>query len=160
MKKIAVFPGSFSPFTLGHKSIVVRTLPLFDKLIIAIGINSNKTNNFPTEKNQKWIQSLFSNETKIEVLSYYGLTVDFCKEQNSKYIVRGVRDEKDFEFEKKVAQNNKELNSGIETLLITTLPKYSHISSTIVRDIMLNKGDISKLIPNHSEIREHFSIGN
>ena len=160
MKKIAIFPGSFSTFTLGHKSIVERTLPLFDKLIIAIGINSNKTNNFPTEKNQKWIQSLFSNETKIEVLSYYGLTVDFCKEQNSKYIVRGVRDEKDFEFEKKVAQNNKELNSGIETLLITTLPKYSHISSTIVRDIMLNKGDISKLIPNHSEIREHFSIGN
>jgi pantetheine-phosphate adenylyltransferase len=144
---------------LGHKSIVERILPLFDKLIIAIGINSNKTNNFPTEKNQKWIQSLFSNETKIEVLTYDGLTVDFCKEQNSKYIVRGVRDEKDFEFEKKVAQNNKELNSEIETLLITTLPKYSHISSTIVRDIMLNKGDISKLIPNHSEIREHFSIG-
>ena len=158
MKKIAVFPGSFSPFTLGHKSIVERTLPLFDKLIIAIGINSNKTNNFPTEKNQKWIQLLFSNETKIEVLTYDGLTVDFCKEQNSKYIVRGVRDEKDFEFEKKVAQNNKELNSEIETLLITTLPKYSHISSTIVRDIMLNKGDISKLIPNNSEIREHFSI--
>ena len=158
MKKIAVFPGSFSPFTLGHKSIVERTLPLFDKLIIAIGINSNKTNNFPTEKNQKWIQLLFSNETKIEVLTYDGLTVDFCKEQNSKYIVRGVRDEKDFEFEKKVAQNNKELNSEIETLLITTLPKYSHISSTIVRDIMLNKGDVSKLIPNNSEIREHFSI--
>ena len=160
MKKIAVFPGSFSPFTLGHKSIVERILPLFDKLIIAIGINSNKTNNFPTEKNQKWIQLLFSNETKIEVLTYDGLTVDFCKEQNSKYIVRGVRDEKDFEFEKKVAQNNKELNSEIETLLITTLPKYSHISSTIVRDIMLNKGDVSKFIPNHSEIREHFSIGN
>ncbi len=160
MKKIAVFPGSFSPFTLGHKSIVERTLPLFDKLIIAIGINSNKSNNFPTEKNQMWIQSLFANETKIEVLTYSGLTVDFCKEKNSKYIVRGVRDEKDFEFEKKVAQNNKELNSEIETLLITTLPKYSHISSTIVRDIMLNKGDISKLIPNHSEIRKHFSSGN
>ena len=160
MKKIAVFPGSFSPFTLGHKSIVERTLPLFDKLIIAIGINSNKTNKFDSEKNQKWIQSLFANETKIEVLTYYGLTVDFCKNQKSKYIVRGVRDEKDFEFEKKVAQNNKELNSEIETLLITTLPKYSHISSTIVRDIMLNKGDVSKLIPNHSEIREHFSIGN
>lgn len=160
MKKIAVFPGSFSPFTLGHKSIVERTLPLFDKLIIAIGINSNKSNNFPTEKNQMWIQSLFANETKIEVLTYSGLTVDFCKEKNSKYIVRGVRDEKDFEFEKKVAQNNKELNSEIETLLITTLPKYSHISSTIVRDIMLNKGDISKLIPNHSEIRKHFLLGN
>ena len=160
MKKIAVFPGSFSPFTLGHKSIVERTLPLFDKLIIAIGINSNKTNRFDSEKNQKWIQSLFANENKIEVLTYEGLTVDFCKNQNSKYIVRGVRDEKDFEFEKKVAQNNKELNIEIETLLITTLPKYSHISSTIVRDIMLNKGDVSKLIPNHSEIREYFSIGN
>jgi pantetheine-phosphate adenylyltransferase len=160
MKKIAVFPGSFSPFTFGHKSIVERILPLFDKLIIAIGINSNKTNKFDSKKNQKWIQTLFANETKIEVLTYYGLTVDFCKNQNSKYIVRGVRDEKDFEFEKKVAQNNKELNSEIETLLITTLPKYSHISSTIVRDIMKNKGDISKLIPNHSEIREHFSSGN
>ena len=160
MKKIAVFPGSFSPFTLGHKSIVERTLPLFDKLIIAIGINSSKTNKFDSEKNQKWIQSLFASENKIEVLTYEGLTVDFCKNQNSKYIVRGVRDEKDFEFEKKVAQNNKELNSEIETLLITTLPKYSHISSTIVRDIMKNKGDISKLIPNHSEIREHFSSGN
>ena len=156
MKKIAVFPGSFSPFTLGHKSIVERTLPLFDKLIIAIGINSNKTNNFDSEKNQKWIQSLFANETKIEVLAYEGLTVDFCKNQNSKYIVRGVRDEKDFEFEKKVAQNNKELNSEIETLLITTLPKYSHISSTIVRDIMKNKGDLSKLVPNHSNIQEFF----
>ena len=160
MKKIAVFPGSFSPFTFGHKSIVERTLPLFDKIIIAIGINSNKTNKFDSKKNQKWIQTLFANETKIEVLTYEGLTVDFCKNQNSKYIVRGVRDEKDFEFEKKVAQNNKELNSEIETLLITTLPKYSHISSTIVRDIMKNKGDISKLIPNHSEIREHFSSGN
>ena len=156
MKKIAVFPGSFSPFTLGHKSIVVRTLPLFDKLIIAIGINSNKTNKFDSKRNQKWIQTLFANETKIEVLTYYGLTVDFCKNQNSKYIIRGVRDEKDFEFEKKVAQNNKELNSEIETLLITTLPKHSHISSTIVRDIMKNKGDLSKLVPNHSNIQEFF----
>ncbi len=156
MKKIAVFPGSFSPFTLGHRSIVERTLPLFDKIIIAIGINSNKTNMFDSEKNQKWIQSLFAIETKIEVLTYYGLTVDFCKNQNSKYIVRGVRDEKDFEFEKKVAQNNKELNSEIETLLITTLPKYSHISSTIVRDIMKNKGDLSKLVPNHLNIQEFF----
>jgi pantetheine-phosphate adenylyltransferase len=156
MEKMIQEKLRFFSFTFGHKSIVGRTLPLFDKLIIAIGINSNKTNNFPTEKNQKWIQLLFSNETKIEVLTYDGLTVDFCKEQNSKYIVRGVRDEKDFEFEKKVAQNNKELNSEIETLLITTLPKYSHISSTIVRDIMKNKGDLSKLVPNHSNIQEFF----
>ena len=157
MKKIAVFPGSFSPFTLGHQSIVERILPLFDKLIIAIGINSSKTNKFASEKNQKWIQSLFASETKIEVLTYEGLTVDFCKNQNSKYIVRGVRDEKDFEFEKKVAQNNKELNSEIETLLITTLPKYSHISSTIVRDIIKNNGDTTKLIPNSRELKEFFN---
>ena len=158
MKKIAVFPGSFSPFTLGHKSIVVRTLPLFDKLIIAIGINSNKTNNFDSKKNQKWIKSLFVNETKIEVLAYDGLTIDFCKNQKAKYIIRGVRDEKDFEFEKKVAQNNKELNSEIETLLITTLPKYSHISSTIVRDIIKNKGDLSKLIPKSIEFKKKFKL--
>ena len=158
MKKIAVFPGSFSPFTLGHKSIVERTLPLFDKLIIAIGINSSKTNKFASEKNQKWIQSLFASETKIEVLTYEGLTVDFCKNQNSKYIVRGVRDEKDFEFEKKVAQNNKELNADVETLLITTLPKYSHISSSIVRDIVKNNGDISRLIPNSKDLKSFFEI--
>jgi len=158
MKKIAVFPGSFYPFTLGHKSIVERALPLFDKLIIAIGINSNKTNNFDSKKNQKWIKNLFANETKIEVLAYDGLTVDFCENQKAKYIIRGVRDEKDFEFEKKVAQNNKELNSEIETLLITTLPKYSHISSTIVRDIIKNKGDLSKLIPKSIEFKKKFKL--
>ena len=158
MKKIALFPGSFSPFTFGHMSIVERTIPLFDKIIIAIGKNSLKDNSFPFEKNKDWIQSLIKDKNNIEVICYTGLTVDACKKYKANYIIRGVRDEKDFEFEKKVAQNNKELNSDIETLLITTLPKHSHISSTIVRDILKNGGDISKLIPNSIKIRDFFDL--
>ena len=158
MSKTAVFPGSFSPFTYGHKSIVDRMLPLFDKIIIAIGVNSLKNNIYSEEKNVKWIKNIFNNESKIEVISYNGLTVNFCNKYSANYIIRGVRDEKDFDFEKKVAQNNKELNSKIETLLITTLPKYSHISSSIVREIINNNGDITKLVPNGLEIHNFFKI--
>ena len=158
MKKIAIFPGSFSPFTFGHLSIIERMLPLFDKIIVAVGVNSLKNKSYPTEKNVEWIKNILNNQSKIEVISYEGLTVNICSKLNANYIIRGVRDEKDFEFEKKVAQNNKELNSNIETLLVTTLPKYSHISSTIVRDIIKNNGDINKLIPNSEEIKSFFNI--
>ena len=158
MKKIAVFPGSFSPFTYGHYSIIERVTPLFDTIIIAIGKNSLKDNSYPAEKNKEWIENIFKGITKIKVISYSGLTVDLCNKYESNFIIRGVRDEKDFEFEKKVAQNNRELNSKVETLLIPTLPKYSHISSTIVRDIMKNNGDISKLIPNSEELKNFFKI--
>ena len=158
MKKTAVFPGSFSPFTFGHLSIIERMLPLFDKIIVAIGVNSTKNNSYPTEKNIIWIKNILKNHEKIEVISYNGLTVEICKKLNANYIIRGIRDEKDFEFEKKVAQNNKELNSKIETLLITTLPKFSHISSTIVRDILKNGGNSSKLIPNSIKIRDFFDL--
>ena len=158
MKKTAVFPGSFSPFTLGHLSIIERMIPLFDKIIVAIGVNSTKNSSYPTEKNIIWIKNILKNHEKIEVISYSGLTVEICKKLNANYIIRGVRDEKDFEFEKKVAQNNKELNTNIETLLVTTLPKYSHISSSIVRDIVKNNGDISKLIPNSKDLKSFFKI--
>ena len=158
MKKTAVFPGSFSPFTFGHLSIIERMLPLFDKIIVAIGVNSTKNNSYPTKKNIIWIKNILKNHEKIEVISYSGLTVEICKKLNTNYIIRGVRDEKDFEFEKKVAQNNKELNTNIETLLVTTLPKYSHISSSIVRDIVKNNGDISKLIPNSKDLKSFFKI--
>jgi len=158
MNKIAVFPGSFSPLTYGHLSIIERMLPLFDKIIVAVGVNSLKNKSYPTEKNVEWIKNILNNQSKIEVISYEGLTVNICSKLNANYIIRGVRDEKDFEFEKKVAQNNKELNSNIETLLVTTLPKYSHISSTIVRDIIKNNGDINKLIPNSEEIKSFFNI--
>ena len=158
MKKTAVFPGSFSPFTFGHLSIIERMLPLFDKIIVAIGVNSTKNSSYPTEKNTIWIKNILKNHEKIEVISYNGLTVEICNKLNANYIIRGIRDEKDFEFEKKVAQNNKELNSKIETLLITTLPKFSHISSTIVRDTLKNGGDSSKLIPNSIKIRDFFDL--
>tara|TARA_B100000902_G_scaffold349713_1_gene358481 strand:- start:1104 stop:1580 length:477 start_codon:yes stop_codon:yes gene_type:complete len=158
MKKTAVFPGSFSPFTFGHLSIIERMIPLFDKIIVAIGVNSTKNSSYPIEKNIIWIKNILKNHEKIEVISYNGLTVKICEKLNANYIIRGVRDEKDFEFEKKVAQNNKELNSEIETLLITTLPKFSHISSTIVRDILKNEGDSSKLIPNSIKIRDFFDL--
>ena len=158
MKKTAIFPGSFSPFTFGHLSIIERMLPLFDKIIVAIGVNSTKNNSYPTEKNIIWIKNILKNHEKIEVISYNGLTVEICEKLNASYIIRGVRDEKDFDFEKKVAQNNKELNTNIETLLVTTLPKYSHISSSIVRDIVKNNGDISKLIPNSKDLKSFFKI--
>ena len=158
MKKTAVFPGSFSPFTFGHLSIIERMLPLFDKIIVAIGVNSTKNNSYPTEKNIIWIKNILKNYEKIEVISYNGLTVEICEKLNASYIIRGVRDEKDFDFEKKVAQNNKELNTNIETLLVTTLPKHSHISSSIVRDIVKNNGDISKLIPNSKDLKYFFKI--
>ena len=158
MKKTAVFPGSFSPFTFGHLSIIERMIPLFDKIIVAIGVNSTKNSSYPTEKNIIWIKNILKNHEKIEVISYNGLTVEICEKLNANYIIRGVRDEKDFEFEKKVAQNNKELNTNIETLLVTTLPKYSHISSSIVRDIVKNNGDISKLIPNSKNLKCFFKI--
>ena len=158
MKKIAVFPGSFSPFTYGHLSIIERMLPLFDKIVVAVGVNSLKNNSYPTDKNLIWIKNILKNHKNIEVISYKGLTVKTCHKLNANYIIRGVRDEKDFEFEKKVAQNNKELNVDVETLLITTLPKYSHISSSIVRDIVKNNGDISRLIPNSKNLKSFFEI--
>jgi pantetheine-phosphate adenylyltransferase len=156
MKKIAVFPGSFSPLTKGHKSIIDRMIPLFDIIIIAIGINSSKNNQFDLENRINWINHIYNDSENIKVLSYDGLTVDLCKKMNAKYIIRGVRDMNDFKFESKIAQNNRELNSDIETLLINTLPKNSHISSSIVRDIIKNKGDVSKLIPNHEDYKLFF----
>lgn len=158
MKKYAIFPGSFSPFTNGHKSIVDRMRPLFDKIVIAIGINSLKEDLYPIEKKIEWIQNIYLNQPKVTVVSYKGLTVDLCEEQKAKYIIRGIRDEKDFKFEKTIAQNNRELAPEIETLLITTLPRYSHISSSIVRDIIKNNGDVSKLIPNNSDFHQFFNI--
>ena len=137
-------------------AVIERMLPLFDKIVVAVGVNSLKNNSFPTEKNLIWIKNILKNHKKIEVLSYEGLTVEICHKLNANYIIRGLRDEKDFEFEKKVAQNNRELNSNIETILVTTLPKYSHISSTIVRDIIINNGDLNKLIPNSKDFKRFF----
>lgn len=147
MKKIAVFPGSFSPFSIGHKSIIDRALPLFDKIIIAIGINSKKDKYFSIEERIQWIKDVYANNSKISVKFYEGLTVDFCSKENANFIIRGLRDSHDFKFEKNIAQMNQQLNSKIETIFIVTPPEISHISSTIIRDIIKNGGDVSKFIP-------------
>lgn len=147
MQKIAVFPGSFAPFTIGHQSIVDRALPLFDKIIIAIGVNTNKNQHFTIDQKMQWIKSVYSNNPKIETKQYEGLTVDFCKQENANYILRGLRDSDDFKFEKDIAQMNQDLNPDIETIFIITPSNISHISSSIVRDIIKNGGDVSKFLP-------------
>ena len=147
MSKIAIFPGSFSPFTIGHQSIVDRALPLFDKIVISIGINSEKPQYFSIDKRMQWIKDVYNNNPKIDVKQYKGLTVDFCKKENANYILRGLRDSHDFKFEKNIAHMNKELNPNIETIFIITPLEISHISSSIIRDIIKNGGDVSKFIP-------------
>jgi len=147
MKNIAVFPGSFSPFTLGHKSVVDSALMLFDKVIIAVGNNPEKNQYFSIEERLDWINAVYKKNTKIEVKRYEGLTVDFCKKANANFIIRGLRDSHDFKFEKNIAQMNKKLNAEVETIFIITPAELSHISSSLLRDIIKNGGDINEFIP-------------
>ena len=152
MSKIAIFPGSFAPFSIGHQSIVDRALPLFDKIIIAIGINSEKNQYFSIEERLEWITVVYSINPKIEIKQYEGLTVDFCKKEKANYILRGLRDSNDFKFEKNIAQMNKELNANIETIFILTPPELSHISSSLIRDIIKNGGDVKKFVPKEIDL--------
>jgi len=147
MDRIAVFPGSFDPFTIGHNSIVDRALPLFDKIIIAIGHNDSKKTFFLLEQRIKWIENIFVNEPKVEVVSYQGLTVNFCKEYNANFILRGLRTSSDFEYERAIAQVNKMMLEEIETVYMLTLPEHTAISSSIVREIIKHKGNAGKLLP-------------
>ena len=145
MKK-AVFPGSFDPLTLGHCDIINKSLDLFDEIIIAIGENSDKKNMFSMDDRKKFIHDEFKNQEKLKILTYDGLTVNFCKKINANFIVRGLRNPADFEFEKTIAQTNKKL-TGIETVFFLTSPETAYISSSIVREIINNKGDYTKLVP-------------
>lgn len=147
MPKIAVFPGSFDPFTIGHKSIVERAVPLFDKIIIAIGINDSKKEFFPVETRKNWIKKIFVDQPSVKVVVYEGLTIDFCKKNNADFILRGLRTSSDFEYERAIAQVNKMMFDSIETVYLLTLPEHSAISSTIVREILKHNGDASKLLP-------------
>lgn len=147
MTKIAVFPGSFDPITKGHEDIVKRALTLFDEVIVAIGVNSTKNYFFPLEKRIEFIEQTFKGESKVKVQSYSGLTIDFCRSVNSNFILRGLRTSADFEFERGIAQMNKAMETGIETVFILTMPALSAINSTIVRDILKHGGDASPFVP-------------
>lgn len=143
----AIFPGSFDPITLGHVDIINRALPLFDEIIIAIGINSDKSYMFSLEDRIRFIKENYANEPKITVETYTGLTIDFCKKINVDFILRGLRNPADFEFEKAIAQTNRKL-SNIETVFLLTSANTSFISSSIVRDIIRNGGDATGFVPN------------
>jgi len=145
MKK-AVFPGSFDPITLGHVDIIKRSIPLFKKIIIAVGVNDDKKYLFSVEKRMEFIKKTFQNKPKIKVDFYRNLTVDYCKQQQADFILRGLRNPADFEFEKAIAQTNRKL-SGIDTVFLLTSADTSYISSSIVRDILRHNGDVSGLVP-------------
>ncbi|MBK9457622.1 MAG: pantetheine-phosphate adenylyltransferase [Chitinophagales bacterium] len=147
MTRIAVFPGSFDPVTLGHIDIIERAVPLFDKIIIAIGKNSQKQGYFTLEQRLNWLQELYVHEQKISVDFYEGLTINYCVAKNAGYIIRGLRSAADYEYEKVIAQTNKTLNHDIETVFILSNPEFSHVSSTIVKEVLRNGGDITKMVP-------------
>jgi pantetheine-phosphate adenylyltransferase len=145
--KTALFPGSFDPVTKAHVDIIERAVPLFDKVTIGIGLNSTKEPFLSAALREKMLKAVFVNESKIEIQTYNGLTVDFCKKIGAAYMIRGIRTVSDFEYEKAIAQMNHALIPEIESIFIVSKPGYSSISSTIVRDIMRYKGDISQFVP-------------
>ncbi|WP_372949205.1 pantetheine-phosphate adenylyltransferase [Mariniphaga sp.] len=152
--KIAIFPGSFDPFTIGHESILRRAIPMFDKIIVMIGFNANKKSFFSLEKRLKWINQVFKHDEKVEVRVHEGLTVDFCKEVGARYILRGLRTSADFEYERAIAQVNKKMHPEIETVFLLTLPEHTPINATIIRDIVFHGGDASMFLPKGLDMSE------
>jgi len=148
MPNIAIFPGSFDPITKGHESIVQRALPLFDKIIVAVGHNADKKNLFSVEQRIDFIKKTFADTPKISVEAYDGLTVDLCKKHQANFLLRGLRNVSDFEFERNLASINKDLYSNLETIFMCTELAYSHISATLVRDVLRHGGDVSAFLPN------------
>ena len=147
MQRICLFPGTFDPITLGHVDVINRSVSLFDKMIIPIGKNSQKAPMFTIEQRIAWIEEIFKDYPQISVTSYSGLTINFCKEVGAQYMIRGIRYISDFEYEKAIADMNRMLMPEVETLFLTCAPEYSTISSTIVRDVIRNNGDVSKIVP-------------
>jgi pantetheine-phosphate adenylyltransferase len=145
MKK-AIFPGSFDPITNGHYDIIKRSVSLFDEIVVAIGVNAEKKYMFSLEERKRFIEEAFKEEPKVKVITYSGLTIDLCKKENAEFILRGLRNPADFEFEKAIAHTNRSL-SKIETVFLLTAAGTSFISSSIVRDVLRNGGDISTLVP-------------
>lgn len=152
MKKIAVFPGSFDPLTRGHVNIVERAESLFDEIIVAIGVNTSKSALFDLEKRMSWLESCFETKPNIKVDSYSGLTIDYCKRTGAKYLLRGVRNGSDFEYERTIAQMTKYMDPGLETVILFTDPEFAAINSTVVREIIRNNGNVARFVPDGIDV--------
>ncbi len=150
--KIAVFPGSFDPITIGHVDLIKRALPLFDKIIVAVGVNSSKKNLFPLEQRLAWLRQVFVQYPNIEVDYFENLTAHYCLRIGAQYLLRGLRNASDFDYEKTISQLNHIVGNGIETVFLIAQPEFSHISSTIVREIIVGGGDPRLFIPKEIEI--------
>jgi len=147
MERIAVFPGSFDPITKGHQDIILRAVSLFDKIIVAVGVNTNKQYMFSIEQRLAWLDLVFASVTNVEIRTYDGLTVDFCKQVGARFLLRGIRSVTDFEYERTISQMNASMHHPIDTVFLITTPEYSGINSTIVREIIRYGGDASAFLP-------------
>jgi len=155
MKRIAVFPGSFDPFTIGHEGIVRRGLSLFDEIIIAVGANALKKSYFSLETRKAMISRVFRDEPRVKVDHYEGLTVDYCRNKGARFILRGLRTAADFEFERAIAQVKKAMDNNVESVFLLTIPEHSPINSTIVRDIIRSGGDASRFVPAAINLKDY-----
>ena len=147
MARICLFPGTFDPLTLGHVDIINRAIPLFDRIIVGIGLNASKAPMFTAEQRLQWITDIYRDEPRVTGAVYEGLTIDFCKKLGAHFILRGIRYVSDFEYEKTIADANRTLDKSIDTIFLTGEPKYTSVASTIVRDIIRNGGDATPFLP-------------
>jgi pantetheine-phosphate adenylyltransferase len=147
MQRIALFPGTFDPITIGHLDIINRSLPLFDRLIIGIGRNANKEAMFSEDLRLQWIREIYGSNPKVEAVVYEGLTINCCRQVGARFIIRGIRYVNDFEYEKAIADMNRSLDNHIETIFLTCLPQYTSVASTLVRDVIRNGGDVIQFLP-------------
>lgn len=154
MAKVALFPGTFDPYTNGHHDIVMKGLGLFDKIVIAIGVNALKKSMFPLDLRLEWIRNTYQNEARVEVVSYSGLTIKFCSEVGAQFILRGLRTVSDFEYEKQIALVNSDQNSGIQSVFVLSEQKYTAVSSTVIRDLITHGGDYSRYLPKTVEVHK------